>query len=198
MIRFRIRALLILALVIAGISFSGNGAYIYAKALLAQELIKLSWEQTLHQQESFKPWPWADTWPVGRLKVPSLDIDQIVLAGDSGHSLAFGPGLNSASVQPGNKGTVLISAHRDTHFRFLQRLKKDDEILLQAINGDWFLFTVSSTEVVHESSYNSEVEEKTRLALVTCYPFESIVPGGDLRYIVYADLHSQRNNWLQF
>ena len=28
-----------------------------------------------------KPWPWADTWPVARLVVPSLGIDQIVLEG---------------------------------------------------------------------------------------------------------------------
>ena len=37
-------------------------------------------------------WPWADTWLIARLVVPSLAIDQIVLEGTYGRTLDFGPG----------------------------------------------------------------------------------------------------------
>ena len=59
----------------------GEGSWIYAKARLAQVLLQRAWSQTLAGHMQVKPWPWADTWPVGRLRVPSEEIDVIVLNG---------------------------------------------------------------------------------------------------------------------
>ena len=71
----------------------GGAAVIKAKAWLAPILIQQAWEQTLLSGgEAVKPWPWADTWPVARLWVPALGVERLVLAGDSGNALAFGPG----------------------------------------------------------------------------------------------------------
>ena len=86
--------LLLVGLVIAGSWQVMQGLYIHAKAMLAQELLEYAWKQTQQGESRATPWPWADTWPVARLSVPSQNISLIVLAGDSGRTLAFGPGHN--------------------------------------------------------------------------------------------------------
>ena len=96
-----------------------QGLYIPAKAVVAQQLLQLAWERAQDGARAARSWPWADTPPVARLIVPELDIDQIVLEGASGRTLAFGPGVLPGSVPPGDAGHIVISGHRDTHFRFL-------------------------------------------------------------------------------
>ena len=134
-----------------------------------------------------KPWPWADTWPVARLTVPRLKIDLIVLAGDNGRTLAFGPGHRFSSAAPGEKGSSLISAHRDTHFNFLQYLKPGDNIFIETAQAENLLFTVTTTQVVEMDNarfINDPLNAYIHLA--TCYPFNSVIPGGSMRYIVSA------------
>ena len=172
------RMLLLAALTSAGLFFGGHASYIYAKAMLAQVLIERAWQDSLASQRQVKPWSWADTWPVARLVVPDLDVDLYVLAGDYGSSLAFGPGRRF--------GTNMISGHRDTHFRFLQRLRPGQLILLQERSGPWHRYRVTATSVVNESVNLPRVGDPSILILVTCYPFDAIVPGGPLRYVVYA------------
>ena len=83
---------MLIALPLCGVWQLGLGAWIHAKAMLAQSLLETAWSETLRTGKEVKPWPWADTWPVARLTVPRLGIRRIVLAGASGSSLAFGPG----------------------------------------------------------------------------------------------------------
>ena len=108
----------------------GSGAWIYAKAQVAQLLLQHSWARTLAGDVEVRPWPWADTWPVARLRIHARALDVIVLHGDGGRSLAFGPGLAAGSAWPGRPGTTLISAHRDTHFRGLADVQPGDAIEL--------------------------------------------------------------------
>ena len=84
----------------------GQGAYIPAKAWLAQELMQRAWQRADYDDDRQAPWPWADTWPVARLKANAGEIDLIVLAGGSGRTLAFGPGHLSASALPGDRTIV--------------------------------------------------------------------------------------------
>ena len=64
------------------------------KAQLSQLLIRHAWHESTYSGEYVKPWSWADTYPVMRLQAPSQEEDLIVLAGDTGNVLAFGPGLS--------------------------------------------------------------------------------------------------------
>src|SRR4051812_47678431 len=81
-----------LALATAGLVLFGQGAYIHAKALLAQLLLERAFSETVATGRDTKPWSWADTWPVARIEVKRLHAGTIVLAGSSGQALAFGPG----------------------------------------------------------------------------------------------------------
>lgn len=80
------------ALLAAGAWQSGRGAWIQAKAVLAQVLIAQAWSRTLNGEAKVKPWPWADTWPVAKLAVPRLGLEYYVLEGADGSAIAFGPG----------------------------------------------------------------------------------------------------------
>lgn len=179
--------MLIAALVIAGTWQIGQGLYIHAKALLAQELLENAWLKTRNGEQRATPWPWADTWPVARLSVPSQNISLIVLAGDSGRTLAFGPGHNFGSATLGENGNSFVSGHRDTHFRFLEYLQPGDRVYVDTPQGQRKMYRIEQASIVEAGEAWVESEPQTsRLSLVTCYPFESIVPGGSQRYIVSA------------
>jgi len=172
---------------LSGVWQIGLGAYIHAKAILAQLLLEAAWADTLHGHQEVKPWPWADTWPVSRLTVPRLGISRIVLAGASGSSLAFGPGLFSGAPLPGNPGNAIIAGHRDTHFRFLQDLKPGDVIIMQTPDAIAHDYHITDVMVINETDTQYLEDSGDRvLTLITCYPFDAIVSGGPLRYLVIA------------
>lgn len=164
----------------------GGASYIEAKAWLAQELLEHAWNEAQRSGRAVKPWPWADTTPVARLGVARLGIDTIVLAGDSGRTLAFGPAWNEASTRPGEHGTVIISGHRDTHFAFLRALRVDDRITLDTGRGAR-TYRITGTDIVDVRTTRLDANGNDTLLLVTCYPFNALVPGGPLRYLVHAE-----------
>ncbi len=185
-----VKCVTVLLLVLSLLSF-GNSLWIYTKAQLAQVLIAGAWQQTLQSGVAVTPWPWADTWPTGRLQIPSQQIDLYTLYGLSGNALAFGPGQLQFSASSSSKsaGAVILAGHRDTHFRFMKNLKLNDSLFLTDQTGHITEFVVielgvkdSRTEAI-EPVLDSEQQE---LWLVTCYPFDAISTRGPLRYIARA------------
>ena len=175
-------------LLVLGVWQVGEAAYIHAKAWLAQRLVEGAWERTLAGERAVKPWPWADSWPVARLEMPALGRRLIVLSGGSGRTLAFGPGHVDGSPLPGEAGNSIIGGHRDTHFRVLERLRPGDIIRIQVRKGVTHGFRVTAAEVVDSRRARLDpTGERRRLILVTCYPFDAVVPGGPLRYLVFAE-----------
>lgn len=170
-----------------GVWMFGQGVWIHAKAQVAQVLLETAWSQTRQGHKEVKPWPWADTWPVGRLTVPRLGERRLVLAGASGSSLAFGPGHLFNSAAPGEAGNCVIAGHRDTHFRFIRRLKKGDHIVLENPRNEITTYEVQALLIVDENSHRVlQQDAGNRLTLITCYPFDAIRSGGPLRYVVIA------------
>ena len=182
-----------LPFLLCGLWFIGQGTYIHAKALLAQVLLQSAWAETLHGAKEVKPWPWADTWPVSRLSVPSLGVSRIVLAGASGQSLAFGPGRLAVTGTGSGTFNILIAGHRDTHFRFLRQLKDGDLIRLQTDSGHILEFRVARMVIVDKRNTDLlQPGAEPLLTLITCYPFDAVQPGGPLRYVVQARLTGKR------
>ena len=182
------RQLLMLLLVLAGLQQLAAAGVIKAKAWLAPVLIEQAWAESLQNAgEPVKPWPWADTWPVARLRVPAEGVDLTVLAGDSGNALAFGPGHAQASDTLGGTGLAVIGGHRDTHFAFLQHLKPGSQLELQLPDGSWRSYRVHNTTVA-DTRLQSLQQDNSReiLLLVTCYPFDALLANGPLRYVVAA------------
>ncbi len=166
----------------------GQGAYIYAKAQLAQYLIASAWEKSDTNHYQVKPWSWSDMWPVAKLVVAEHEIEQYVLSGVSGESLAFGPGHMHESATPVARGNTILAAHRDTHFAFLQYVKVGEVMSVINANGEQRDYVVQDMTVVDKNDVDwIDVEgHEYQLSLVTCYPFNGIVSGGDLRFVVRA------------
>jgi sortase A len=179
--------LVVAALLALGFWNLGQGAYIPAKAWLAQELMQRAWLRVTAGEDRAAPWPWADTWPVARLTVKSQDVDLIVLSGGSGRTLAFGPGHLGASALPGETGNAIIAGHRDTHFAFLRDLAPGELIGVETIGGQGHLYEVVSVDVVDSRRGSLVLDTQlSMLSLVTCYPFDELEAGGPLRYVVTA------------
>jgi len=182
----RLYQIVITALLSVGGLFIVAGLWIPAKAIVAQHLLQYAWQKSLATGNIVKPWPWADTWPVGRLQNDRLGIDLIVLEGESGEVLAFGPGHLTTSSPPGKMGHCILAGHRDTSFHFLQKLKPGDRLTLQG-QGVKRVYLVQSTEIALAEELYLDGGRTGVLTLITCYPFESVLPGGPLRFIVTAE-----------
>ena len=106
-----------------------------------------------------------------------------------GRGLAFAPGLLDGSALPGEPGVAVIAAHRDTHFRALARLALGDRFDIERADGEAFVYAVDGDR---RHRYATAIAAARRgesvVALVTCYPFDALVPGGTLRYVVTGEL----------
>jgi sortase A len=175
-------------LALLGLALFAQGAWIHAKALLAQILLERAFAATLASGHDVKPWPWADTWPVARIEVPRLDRGAIALAGSSGQALAFGPGHVERTPDAGDPGTAVYAAHRDTHFAFLGDVKIGDAIRVTRRDGRVFTFRVTGTSIVRwdASGIDADADGRT-LVLATCWPLDAKF-SGPLRYVVRAAL----------
>jgi sortase A len=175
-------------LALSGLGLIGDALYIRAKAALAQVFLNRAFAAELAAGTVVKPWPWADTWPAASLEVPRLKARAIVLAGGSGQALAFGPGHLERTPDPGEPGTAVYAAHRDTHFAFLDQLEAGDEIIVTRRDRATVRFRVTRTQVVRwDSSGIDPAAPGRHLALVTCWPLDSALPG-PLRFVVNADV----------
>lgn len=192
MVRFKtiIAALVLLT----GAAIFGQGLFLTAKAEFAQILLARAWTRAIDGEIAATPWPWADTWPVARLSVPALGQHAIVLAEAGGEALAFGPALLTVSATPGEPGTTIIAAHRDTHFEFLKELSVGDLVMLETPSGALIEYRVTGMQIVDAARSGIEPEGgPSRLALVTCWPFGALVSGPN-RYVVWAEKMGQVHN----
>jgi sortase A len=165
----------------------GQAAYVHAKAALGQALLMHAWQASRERGDAVKPWPWADTHPVARLRVPAHGVDLLVLSGANGRTLAWGPGHVEGTATPGARGNAIVTGHRDTHFTFLRHVQPGDRLVVETADGTTRRYRVERSLVAERSSLALPADERaTTLALVTCYPFDAIDPGTPLRYAVIA------------
>lgn len=123
--------------------------------------------------------------PLSRLEIPRLAISMMVAEGIKPHTLARAAGHIPGTAFPDELGNVGIAGHRDTFFRKLSEVRRDDVITLTT-PLDSYRYAVEWTRVVTPSDI--EVLQPTSssvLTLVTCYPFTYLGPAPQ-RFIVRA------------
>jgi sortase A len=180
-----------IAAVTAGCICMAEGAWIHAKASFAQALIVAAWHRELAGSHRIQPWPWADTRPAARLTFGEGADARVlmVLEGASGRNLAFGPAHDPSSVSPGEVGNSVIEGHRDTHFAVLRDIRVGDLMHVETVANRDSRFRVTNIQVVDSRRVRIALHaDRPRLTLVTCYPFDAVVPGGPMRLVVTADL----------
>ena len=176
-------------LLFAGAVLAGRALYLRGKAELAALLIRKAYDETLRTDRETPPWPWADTFPVGRLVAPGLRREWVVLEGTSPRNLAFGPTRSMSGARLGQPGNVIVAGHRTAEFRSLERLQRGDTLRLAwPVRGGERLrdYRVAALAVVSPDDTGwLQPTDGDALTLVTCYPFGAS-PTSPLRYVVRA------------
>jgi sortase A len=122
---------------------------------------------------------------IGRLEIPRLKLSAMVREGADGKTLHRAVGHIPGTALPGYAGNVALAGHRDTFFRALRNIQKDDTIDLETENGT-YRYLVESTDIVGPRDVGVlAASHGQSLTLVTCYPFYYI-GSAPKRFIVHA------------
>jgi len=123
---------------------------------------------------------------IGRIEIARLGLSVIIVEGDDGKTLRRAAGHVPGTALPGERGNVGITAHRDTFFRPLRNIHRDDIITLTTLRGP-YRYRVVSTKIVGPDDVAVLSSDGNQiLTLVTCYPFY-FVGSAPSRFIVRAE-----------
>lgn len=123
---------------------------------------------------------------LGRIDIPRLGVSIAVLQGTGSRVLRLGAGHIEGTPLPGDAGNSGIAGHRDTFFRELRDIRRNDEIQLQTPTAllhyvvDWVKVVDPNDTTVLEPS-----TAESTLTLVTCYPFQ-FLGSAPKRFVVHA------------
>jgi sortase A len=129
--------------------------------------------------------------PLGRIRMPSIGVSSVVVAGTDTSSLRMGPGHYPGTPLPGTHGTVAIAGHRTTYgapFRHLDQLGRGDRIELRMPYGT-FVYSVERRRIVAPTAlWVTRRTSYDRLILSACHPLYSAAK----RIVVFARLVDAR------
>lgn len=133
----------------------------------------------------------SDGEPLGRIRMPSIGVSSVVVAGTGTASLRMGPGHYPGTPLPGTHGTVAIAGHRTTYgapFRRLDQLGRGDRIELRMPYGT-FVYSVERRRIVLPTAvWVTRSTSFDRLILSACHPLYSAAK----RIVVFARLVDTR------
>ena len=128
-----------------------------------------------------------DGQPIGRISIPAIDAEHVVIQGTDEADLKLGPGHYPDSALPGQGRTVAIAGHRTTYgapFNRIDDIDVGDPITMEMPYGR-FSYVVTKTKIVDPT--DTEIVEdrgRDRLVLTSCHPLYSAAQ----RYAITADL----------
>ena len=126
---------------------------------------------------------------VGRIGIPAIGANFLVVQGTDGSTLEKGPGHYPSTSLPGTGQTVAIAGHRTTYgapFRHLDGLHPGERIVMRMPYGR-FTYLVQSTRIVAPDAWSvTQNVGYDRLVLSACNPLYSAAQ----RIVVFARLAS--------
>lgn len=126
---------------------------------------------------------------IGVLEIPRLGLSSIVLEGDEDAALLLGVGHLSETPLPWHGGNSVLAAHRDTFFRPLEGIRRNDVITFTTADARLEYF-VKGTRIVEPTDLEVLAPASSAtLTLITCFPFDYIGPA-PRRFVVTAERRS--------
>jgi sortase A len=122
---------------------------------------------------------------LGRIEIGAIGLDAMIMEGTDAKTLRRAVGHISGTPLPGHQGNVAIAGHRDTFFRGLRNVRKNDEITLTTLAGSYRYRVDSIKTVEPDDMAVLDSSDAAILTLVTCYPFYFVGPAPK-RFIVRA------------
>ena len=111
--------------------------------------------------------------PLGRIVIPKIEVDWMVVEGITPKDLSLGPGHVIGSALPGQVGNSVISGHRTTYgspFSHLDLLERGDRISVATIIGAHTYEVVETREILPTDIWIATQWEGGWLTLTTCTP----------------------------
>jgi sortase A len=109
-----------------------------------------------------------------RLQIPALTLDAPIVLGDGWEQLKKGVGQSLSSVNPGQNGNVILSAHNDVYgelFRNLDRLVPGDQVIIYTQQRQ-YVYIVDRTAIVEPTAVEVMASTGSPTAtLISCYPY---------------------------
>lgn len=109
-----------------------------------------------------------------RIQIPEIGVDAPVVHGDGWEQLKKGVGQYVGSVNPGDDGNIVLSAHNDIFgeiFRDLDQLKPGDQITLFT-NQRAYNYVIVDNKVVEPNAVEvMDQTENPTVTLISCYPY---------------------------
>jgi sortase A len=179
-------------LALAGLLALGYCAFEFGKARLFQ----IRQAEHFVEERAIEPAPASpaaphppavsDGSPVAVLKVPRLGLSVVVVEGAEKAELKLAAGHVRGTPLAGSGGNFAVAGHRDTFFRPLRQIRRNDTILVET-HRQQFQYKVVSTEIVDPGAVGVlRPAGHETLTLITCYPFY-FVGAAPNRFIVHAD-----------
>src|SRR6059058_2827032 len=129
---------------------------------------------------------------IGRIRIPRMGVDMIVVNGTDHQTLKKGPGRDLRSFMPGENRLVYIAGHRTTYlapFSHIDQLRNGDRVTIEVPYAT-FVYRVSGSRIVKATDLSVlRPPRHERLELQACHPRFFATH----RYIAYAQLgHVER------
>jgi sortase A len=166
----------------------------YARASLARDRARTEWDAASAHTARLAadsrldrlaaPGALALGAPMGRIIIPAIGLDEVVVEGVDDAELNAGPGHLPGSAIPGQPGNAVISAHRDRHFHALGNVALGDTIITETLAGRARWIVIARRVVASGEPALFAVNEPT-LTLTTCWPIRYLGPAPD-RFILTA------------
>jgi sortase A len=106
--------------------------------------------------------------------IPAIDVDALVVEGDTWEQLKLGVGHHLRSANPGERGNMVLSAHNDIYgeiFRYLGNLELGDEVVIYA-GEQPYRYAVKAKQIVEPTDVGVLASTTRPVAtLITCYPY---------------------------
>lgn len=109
-----------------------------------------------------------------RIQIPAINVDAPIVQGDGWEQLKKGVGQHIGSVNPGQDGNLVLTAHNDVFgeiFRYLDKLERGDQIIVYT-NQRAYTYLVRGTDIVEPTQVEvmAPTPQET-ITLISCYPY---------------------------
>jgi sortase A len=110
---------------------------------------------------------------LGRLRVPRLDLDMVMVEGTDPETLKQGPGHYPRSFLPGEHRLVYVAGHRTTYgapFSRIDKLRKGDRVVVELPYATVEYRVTSHRIVTADATHVLRPGRREVLALQACHP----------------------------
>ncbi len=137
--------------------------------------VDASEEESIEKEEELPVVDKEEGEVIGKIKLPAIQLDLLLLEGVTEKSLSKGAGHMTGTAWPGQKGNCTIAGHRNytfgSRFNRLGQVKEGDVILLE-VEDKAYSYKVTEIKVVLPEDLWALEQPLTerKVTLITCHP----------------------------